>query len=163
MSFNILSVLVENKPGVMQKVSGMFRRRNFNIESITVGHCEQEGLSRMVLTVVGDDKIVEQVRKQLSKIVEVIKVVNIPKSESVIRELALIKVATDTERKRAEVVQFVEIFRGKILDVSPKAVTVEITGTSEKIDSFIALVKPLGIKEIARTGITAMRRSPKIE
>ncbi len=158
---HILVALVEDKPGVMQRISGLFRRRNFNIDSITVGRSEKNGISRMTLVVKGDEKIVEQVVKQLNKLIEVIKVSRVNEKESVVRELALIKISTKTDKERAEIVQFTNIFRGGIVDVSRDSLIVEITGSSSKIDAFIDLVKSYGIIELARTGITAMVRGSK--
>ncbi len=158
---HILVALVEDKPGVMQRISGLFRRRNFNIDSITVGRSEKEGISRMTLVVKGDEKIVEQVVKQLNKLIEVVKVSRVDEKESVVRELALIKVSTKTDKERAEIVQFTNIFRGGIVDVSRDSLIVEITGSSSKIDAFIDLVKSYGIIELARTGLTAMVRGSK--
>ncbi len=158
---HILVALVEDKPGVMQRISGLFRRRNFNIDSITVGRSEKEGISRMTLVVKGDEKIVEQVVKQLNKLIEVIKVSRVDERESVVRELALVKISTKTDKERAEIVQFTNIFRGGIVDVSRDSLIVEITGSSSKIDAFIDLVKSYGIIELARTGLTAMVRGSK--
>ncbi len=159
----ILSVLVEDKPGVMQRVSGLFRRRNFNIDSITVGHSEKKGVSRITLTVAGDRKILEQVMKQLNKLIEVVKVSELSEKESVVRELALVKVRTKNEGVRSELISYANIFRGRIVDVSKNSMIIEITGDSEKIDAFIDLVKIYGILELARTGITAMIRGAKRE
>jgi len=159
----ILSVLVEDKPGVMQRVSGLFRRRNFNIDSITVGHSEKKGVSRITLTVAGDRKILEQVMKQLNKLIEVVKVSELSEKESVVRELALVKVRTKNESVRSELISYANIFRGRIVDVSKNSMIIEITGDSEKIDAFIDLVKIYGILELARTGITAMIRGAKKE
>ncbi|RLG58961.1 MAG: acetolactate synthase small subunit [Candidatus Hydrothermarchaeota archaeon] len=159
----ILSVLVEDKPGVMQRVSGLFRRRNFNIDSITVGHSEKKGVSRITLTVAGDRKILEQVMKQLNKLIEVVKVSELSEKESVVRELALVKVRTKNESVRSELISYANIFRGRIVDVSKNSMIIEITGDSEKIDAFIDLVKIYGILELARTGITAMIRGAKRE
>ncbi len=161
MERHILSVLVEDKPGVMQRVSGLFRRRNFNIDSITVGHSEKKGISRITLTVAGDRKILEQVMKQLNKLIEVIKVSELSEKESVVRELALVKVRTKNEGVRSELISYANIFRGRIIDVSKDSMIIEITGDSEKIDAFIDLVKIYGILELARTGITAMVRGAK--
>jgi len=158
---HILTALVEDRPGVMQRVSGLFRKRNFNIDSISVGHSEKKGVSRMTLTVTGDDKVLEQVIKQLNKLVEVIKVSKIDKSDCVARELALVKVVTKSENIRAEIVQYANIFRGRIVDVRKDSLIVEITGDSAKIDAFEKLMESYGIKELARTGITAMTRSSK--
>lgn len=157
---HIISFLVENRPGVLYRVSGMFRRRNFNIESISVGPTERRDTARMTITVEGDEKIVEQVIKQLGKLVDVIKVSRLEEASSVVRELALVKVSADA-KSRSDLIHYVNIFRGRIVDISPESATVEITGDSAKIDAFIDLVRPFGIKEVARTGVTALSRGPK--
>jgi len=154
----ILAAMVEDKPGVMQRISGLFRKRNFNIDSISVGSCEKPGISRMTLAVTGDSQILEQVIKQLSKLVEVVKVTKLDEGEAVTRELALVKIGTKNESERAEVVQYANIFRGRIVDVHKGSLIVEITGDGRKIDAFINLVSVYGIKELAKTGLTAMTR-----
>lgn len=153
-----ISTLVENKPGVLQKVTSLISRRGYNIESITVGECEFPELARMVFVVKGDEKVLEQVTKQLNKLVEVVKIKDLDPNNSVRRELSLIKVKTENETIRSEVMQYVNIFRGKILDVSDSSVTVEMTGDSNKINSFISLVETFGIIKIVRTGPTAVER-----
>lgn len=153
-----ISTLVENKPGVLQKVTSLVSRRGYNIESITVGECEYPNLARMVFVVKGDEKVLEQVTKQLNKLVEVVKIKDLDPNNSVRRELSLIKVKTENETIRSEVMQYVNIFRGKILDVSDSSVTVEMTGDSNKINSFISLVETFGIIKIVRTGPTAVER-----
>lgn len=158
----IIATLVENKPGVLFRVSNMFRRRNFNIESITVGPTERKDISRMTIVVGGDEKVVEQVVKQLNKLVEVIKVSILDSENSVSREMALIKVHVANSNARSEIMQYTNIFRGHIVDVSPLSLTIEITGPPDKIDAFIELMRHYGIKEIARTGITALARGSKI-
>ena len=155
--YHVISTLVENKPGVLQKVAGMFNRRGFNIDGITVGVSEVEGLSRMVITVHADRKGLEQVTKQLNKLVDVIKIKDITKN-AVKRELCLIKVSTNSELERAEVLQYSNIFRAQIIDVSEETLIVEITGDGDKINAFISLLEPFGIRKIARTGIAAMSR-----
>jgi len=158
---HIISALVLHKPGVLQRVAGLFTRRGFNIDSITVGISEQEGLARMTIMAKGDEKVLEQITKQLNKIIDVIKVRDLEPEKTVKRELCLIKVHTPTEKVRSEVIQYVNIFRGRVIDVSPETLTVEITGESDKIEALIDLVKAFGIKEIARTGPTAMSRGIK--
>ena len=155
--YHVISTLVENKPGVLQKVAGLFTRRDFNIDSITVGESEVEGLARMVITVKADDKILEQVTKQLNKLVDVIKIKDISKN-AVKRELCLIKVNIPNEKARAEIMQYANIFRAKIVDVTEETLIIEITGDMEKINAFISLLKGYGIKRISRTGLTAMAR-----
>ncbi len=153
--------LVEDRPGVMQRVSGLLRKRNFNIDSISVGPTEIPGISRITMTVRGDRVVLEQVMKQLNKLIEVIKVSELNPRESVIRELALIKVNVKNEGARAEVVQYANIFRGRIVDVARHSMVVEITGDEDKVNAFIELMRGYGIKEIARTGKTIMARGAK--
>lgn len=152
-------VLVEDRPGVMQKVSGLMRKRNFNIDSITVGYSEKPGISRIILVVRGDQTVLEQVMKQLNKLIEIIKVIELNQEESVVRELVLAKVSTKTESSRAEIVQYANIFRGRIVDVRKESLIVEITGNNDKVEAFLNLMKSYGIKEIARTGKTIMSRT----
>ena len=155
--YHVISTLVENKPGVLQKVAGLFTRRDFNIDSITVGQSEVDGLARMVITVKAEDVVLEQVTKQLNKLVDVIKIKDITKN-AVKRELCLIKVNIPNEKARAEIMQYANIFRAKIVDVTEETLIIEITGDMEKIDAFISLLKGYGIKKISRTGLTAMAR-----
>ena len=152
-----LVALVEDKPGVLNRMASLFRRRGFNIESIAVGHSELPHLSRMTLVVNGSTTVVEQVRKQLDKIVDVIRVSEISGDDMVNRELALIKVKANSAT-RSEVMQIVDIFRANIIDVSADSVTVEVTGDGDKIDSLFNLLRGFGIKELARTGRLAMTR-----
>ena len=154
----VIAALVENKPGVLHSVANMFRRRDFNIESITVGPTEQEDLSRMTITVNGDEKTLEQVVKQMSKLVDVVKVSRLEPENIVTRELALIKVNVPDVKNRSDVINCVEVFRGRVVDVAPEALTIEITGTPDKIDAFLNLMRTYGIMELARTGITALSR-----
>ena len=154
----VIAALVENKPGVLHSVSNMFRRRDFNIESITVGATEQEDLSRMTITVKGDEKTLEQVVKQMSKLIDVVKVSRLEPENIVTRELALIKVNVPDVKNRSDVINCVEVFRGRVVDVAPEALTIEITGTPDKIDAFLNLMRTYGIMELARTGITALSR-----
>lgn len=152
-----LIALMEDKPGVLSRVSSLFRRRNFNIESLTVGHSETRGISRMTVVVNGDDASVEQVSKQLYKLIHVTKVVDVTEEPAVLRELALIKVHA-TANTRGEIMQLVDIFRAKAVDVAADSLTVEITGQEDKIDTLTSLLRPFGIKEMARTGRLAMVR-----
>lgn len=152
-----LVALVEDKPGVLNRIASLFRRRNFNIESIAVGHSEQTGLSRMTIVVDGDDAKIEQVRKQLDKVIEVIKIADITDEEPVARELALIKVRA-TPSTRGEIIQIVDIFRANIVDVAVDSLIVEVTGDEDKVDSLIELLRGFGIKEMARTGRIALTR-----
>ncbi len=155
---HIISTLVENKPGVLQKVTSLVSRRGYNIDSITVGESEISSLARMVFVVKGDEKVLEQVTKQLNKLVEVIKIKDLDPNNSVKRELALIKVKTEDARCRSEIIQYANIFRGKIIDVCDNSITIEMTGDPNKIDALISLLEPFGIKKIARTGPTAVSR-----
>lgn len=154
---HVISTLVEDKPGVLQKVAGLFTRRGFNIDSITVGESEVPGLARMIIVVTGDRKTLEQVTKQLNKLIDVIKIKDISHT-SVKRELSLIKVNVPNEKARAEIMQYVNIFRAKIVDVCEEALIIEITGDKQKVDAFIKLLKTYGIKRISRTGLTAISR-----
>lgn len=154
---HILVALVEDKPGVLNRMASLFRRRGFNIESIAVGHSEVPHLSRMTIIVDGATTMVEQVRKQLDKVVDVVKVFDIPEGEAVSRELALIKVKA-TPSTRSEVIQIVDIFRANIVDVAVDSVTVEVTGDEEKITSLFNLLRGFGVKELARTGRIAVAR-----
>ncbi|MBM3154874.1 MAG: acetolactate synthase small subunit [Chloroflexi bacterium] len=152
-----LVALVEDKPGVLNRVSSLLRRRNFNIESIAVGHTEQPDLSRMTIVVEGDDAKVEQVRKQLDKVIEVVKIVDITDDDPVARELALIKVKA-TASTRSEIIQIVDIFRANIVDVAADTLIVEVTGDEDKVNSLLDLLRGFGIREIARTGRIALPR-----
>jgi len=149
--------LVEDKPGVLNRMASLFRRRGFNIESIAVGHSETPHLSRMTIVVDGTTTSVEQVRKQLDKVIDVVKVSEISSDDMITRELALIKVKA-TSATRSEIMQIVDIFRANIVDVSVDSVTVEVTGDEEKVDSLFNLLRGFGIKELARTGRIAMTR-----
>ncbi len=149
--------LMEDRPGVLSRVASLFRRRNFNIESLTVGHSETKGISRMTVVVDGDDTTVEQVSKQLYKLIHVTKVVDVTPEAAVLRELALIKVHA-TANTRGEIMQLVDIFRAKAVDVAAESLTIEITGQEDKVDTLISLLRPFGIKEMARTGRVAMVR-----
>ena len=152
-----LIALVEDKPGVLNRVASLFRRRGFNIESISVGHSELPHISRMTIVVNGTAMIVEQVRKQLDRVIDVIKVSDITDDNMVARELALIKVRA-TSSSRSEIIEIVDIFRANIVDVAPGSVTIEVTGDEKKIDSLLNLVRSFGIKELARTGRVGMTR-----
>ena len=160
LEYHVISTLVEDKPGVLQKVAGMFNRRGFNIDSITVGESEVGGLSRMVITVRADKKGLEQVTKQLNKLVDVIKIKDITEN-AVKRELCLIQVNIPNTEARAEIMQYTNIFRANIVDVCEKTLTIELTGDIEKLNAFISLLQPYGIKKISRTGLTAISRGSK--
>lgn len=152
-----LSVLVENHPGVLFRIAGLFSRRGFNIDSLAVGTTENPDISRITIVVEGDEYIVEQVKKQLNKLVDVIKVSKISPEDSVARELILIKVDAEPQ-VRSEIIHIAEIFRANIVDVSRKSMTIELTGDKDKVRAFEELLKPFGIKELVRTGIIAVNR-----
>src|SRR3712207_2987841 len=154
---HILSILVENKPGVLTRISGLFARRGFNIDTLAVGPTDDPTLSRITLTLDGAMHPIDQVTKQLHKLVNVIKIRDLEPSETVARELALFKITADGA-SRGEVMQVVEIFRGKIIDVTRRSVIVEITGTWEKVEAFERMVRPFGLVEMARTGEIAISR-----
>ena len=156
-----LAILVENKPGVLTRVAGLFSRRGFNIESLAVGVTENPDTSRITIVVSGDDNILEQVEKQLNKLIDIIRVSDIPPEDSVSRELALIKVGVDSTT-RAEVMQIVDIFRAKIVDVGIKSLVIEVTGDEGKINAIEQLLRQFGIKEMVRTGRIAMNRGAKV-
>jgi acetolactate synthase-1/3 small subunit len=143
---------------VLSRVASLFRRRNYNIEALSVGHSETPGISRMTIVLHGDDRVVEQVVKQLCKLVNVTEVVNVTSQPTVIRELALIKVKAGAG-SRTEIMQLANVFRGRVIDVGKTSLTIEITGPEERVDSLIGLLVPFGIQEIARTGRVAMVRS----
>lgn len=155
-----LAVLVENRSGVLSRVAGLFSRRGYNIDSLAVGITEDPDVSRMTIVVHGDDSVLEQVKKQLNKLVEVIKVSDLASEDAVERELALFKVAAD-ENSRAEIMQITDIFRARIVDVAPKSVTVEVTGDEDKILAIENLLQKFGIKEMVRTGKIAIARGSK--
>jgi acetolactate synthase-1/3 small subunit len=152
-----ISLLVENKFGVLSRIVGLFSGRGYNIDSISVGQTEDNELSRMTIVSTGDDHVIEQIMKQLNRLIDVIKVVDLTGDSFVERELALIKVAA-TPSTRAEIVQITNIFRAKVVDISPRTLTVEATGNEAKINAMIGMLRPFGIKEIARTGKTALSR-----
>ncbi|HID24146.1 MAG TPA: acetolactate synthase small subunit [Planctomycetaceae bacterium] len=157
---HVLSALVMNQPGVLAHISGMLASRAFNIDSLAVGETENPQFSRITFVVTGDDRVLDQVRKQLEKIITVVKVLDFSNQEYVERDLMLLKVRADSA-KRSEVRELVEIFRGKIVDVGPDHVMVEISGTEDKIEAFIELMRPFGIIELVRTGRIALLRSSK--
>jgi acetolactate synthase-1/3 small subunit len=157
---HIISALVENKPGVLAHVAGMFAARGFNIDSLVVGRTEDEAISRMTIVVIGDDRIVEQVRKQLARIVPVVKVQDFAGRPVVARDLMLIAITAAPE-KRPEVLSMIEMFKGKVVDIGQKYIMVEVSGPEEKIEAFINICRPYGIKSVARTGTIAMPRQIK--
>jgi acetolactate synthase-1/3 small subunit len=158
---HILSVLVENKPGVLARVAGLFSRRGYNIESLAVGITENPQISRMTIIVAGDDHVLEQVTKQLNKLIDVIRVSDLDPGESIERELALFKVKVD-KGTRSEIMAVVNVFRAQIVDVGVKTLVVAVTGTEDKIDAIERLLCNFGIIEVVRTGKIAMNRGVKI-
>jgi acetolactate synthase I/III small subunit len=159
-STHTLSVLVEDKPGVLARVSALFSRRGFNIQSLAVGATEQKHLSRMTIVVEVEDFPLEQVTKQLNKLINVIKIVEQDEDQSVSRELALIKVRTDATT-RSQVIEAVNLFRAKVVDVSTESLTIEATGTPEKLEAFLRVLEPYGIREIVQSGIVSLSRGPR--
>ncbi len=158
---HILSILVENKPGVLARVAGLFARRGFNIATLAVGPTDDSTVSRVTLTVDGAVHPIDQVTKQLHKLVNVIKIRDLEPDETVARELALFKISADAD-SRAQIMQFTDIFRGKVIDVSKRSVTVEVTGTDDKIEAFERMVRPFGLIEMVRTGEVAVARGRSI-
>lgn len=159
---HVLSVLVENEPGVLSRVAGLFSGRGFNIESLNVAPTLEDGVSHMTITTIGDDQIIEQIIKQLRKLITVIKVVDFSEHASVEREMMFVKVQAEGPL-RGEILRTVEIFRCKVVDVSLNEMTIEATGNHEKLEAILSLFQKFGIKEIARTGTVAMRRSMQPE
>lgn len=155
-----ISVLLQNKPGVLSRVTGLFSGRGFNIESLSVAETLEKEVSCLTLTTTGDDMIIEQITKQLHKLIDVIKVTDMSELEYVEREMALIRVKAEAGT-RAEVLRIIDIFRGKVVDVSSRSYAIEITGNAEKIKAVVDLLRPIGIQEIVRTGTVAMARAKK--
>ncbi len=155
---HIISMLVEDQPGVMTRIAGLFSRRGFNIDTLTVGKTTKKGVSKMVIAVIGDDNVLEQVEKQVNKLIDTIKVMEMPEGKSVIRELCLIKVSIANKKQKDEVMKYTEIYKTKIVDITQKFISMELIGTPAKIDAFIDLMKQFGIKEVSRTGATAISR-----
>ncbi len=156
-----IAVIVENKSGVLTRIAGLFSRRSFNIDGLSVGATDNPEYSRMTITVEGDKEVLEQVIKQLSKLINVIRVSELAPTESVERELAIIKVTADKE-SRSEIMQIVNIFRAKIIDVSARSMIIEVTGDEEKINAIVQLLRQFGIKEMARTGKVSMIRGTRV-
>jgi acetolactate synthase I/III small subunit len=157
---HVISVLVENRVGVLARVAGLFTGRGFNIESLAVAETEEPTLSRMTIVTSGDARIIEQVTKQLNKLIDVIKVVDLSREHFVERELILVKLRAESDQ-RAEILRITDIFRGNIVDVSAKSYVIEVTGDGEKIRAFLDLIKPIGVLEIVRTGPVALSRGSK--
>ncbi|GAA2270354.1 acetolactate synthase small subunit [Kitasatospora cystarginea] len=160
MSKHTLSVLVENKPGVLARIASLFSRRGFNIDSLAVGPTEHPDISRMTIVVNVEDLPLEQVTKQLNKLVNVIKIVELDQAQAVQRELVLVKVRADAET-RSQVVEIVQLFRAKTVDVSPDAVTIEATGSSDKLEAMLKMLEPYGIKELVQSGLVAIGRGAR--
>lgn len=155
-----ITVLVENEFGVLSRVAGLFSGRGFNIDSLSVAPTNEESISRMTIVTSGDEQILEQITKQLNKLIDVIKVIDFTEESAVEREMALIKVAAE-EASRAEVLRIADIFRAKVIDVTPKSFTLEATGSPSKIEAILELLRPLGLKELVRTGPVAIGRGAK--
>ncbi len=160
---HVLSALVQNVPGVLSHISGMLASRGYNIDSLAVGETEDPNLSRMTFVVVGDDRVLEQIRKQLEKIVTVVAVLDISSQDFVERDLMLLKVTAPPGAPRSEIRELADVFRGRIVDVSNDDVIIEISGQERKIEAFIDLMRPYGIKELVRTGRIAMVRGQSVE
>ena len=157
-TLHTIVVYLEDEPGALNRVVNLFRRRGYNIESLSVGHTEEANISRMTLVVRGEDNIVEQCTKQLYKLLEVVKVTDVTNDSIIVREMALIKVTADKPESRAEIMQFSEIFKARVLDVAADAITVEITGPEEDVERYFGLLRRYGIKESVRTGRIAIAR-----
>ena len=157
----LVAILVENHPGVLTRVAGLFARRGFNIDSVAVGVTDVPGLSRMTIGVEGDEATVEQVTKQLNKLIQVLKVVDLDPRDAVERELALIKVNAEPSR-RTQILQIVDIFRAKVVDVGPKSLVVEISGTGDKVEALLTMLREFGVKEVVRTGAIALERGNRL-
>ncbi|MAY40743.1 MULTISPECIES: acetolactate synthase small subunit [unclassified Neptuniibacter] len=159
---HIISVLMENEPGALSRVVGLFSQRNFNIESLTVAPTEDETLSRLTVTTVGDDRVVEQITKQLNKLIDVVKVVDLTEGEHLERELMMIKMKANNGTVRAEIKRTADIFRGTIIDVTPNTFTVQLVGKSSKLDAFIEALGTSNIMEVVRSGVSGIARGEKI-
>jgi acetolactate synthase-1/3 small subunit len=160
MSRHTLSVLVEDQPGVLARIAGLFSRRSFNIESLAVGPTEHEGISRMTIVVNVADNPLEQVTKQLNKLVNVLKIVELDPGHSVQRELLLVKVRADADT-RSQVLETVQLFRAKVVDVAPDSVVIEATGNVEKLEALLRVLEPFGVKELVQSGMVAVGRGPR--
>ena len=154
---HVLGILVEDHPGVLAKLSGMFSRRGFNIDTIVAGKTKIKGITRVVISLTGDDRTVEQLQKQINKLIDTIKIEGLNSEYSVVREHCLVKVEND-EQSRADLVNLSTLYKAKVLDISPESMIIEVVGRPEKVDNFLELMKKYHIKEICRTGINAMQR-----
>ncbi|MDR2519271.1 MAG: acetolactate synthase small subunit [Spirochaetaceae bacterium] len=157
MKQHVVSALVENRPGTLSRVSGLFSRRGYNIDSLTVGETENPSISRMTIAVTGDDPVIEQIIKQVGKLVDVIAVRELEGASCIRREIILVKIAAD-EHKRQGALEIAGIFRSRVIDVSPSTITIEATGDREKLEGLLILLRPYGILELARTGLVALER-----
>ena len=155
-----MSLLVENRFGVLARISGLFSGRGFNIDSLAVGETQDPSVSRMTIVVRGDDQILEQIKKQLNKLIDVIKILDLTEEECIERELMLIQVSA-TSKNRSEIMEIANVFRAKVVDISHNTLTIEISGSGAKVEALLELLRPFGIKEMVRTGKTVMKRSPK--
>jgi len=160
MKKHVLSVLVENHSGVLSRISGLFSRRGYNIDSLSVGETEDPTVSRMTIVADADESTLEQIKKQLNKLIDVIKIIELKEDDAIYRELTLIKIAAD-EKTRAEIIEIANIFRAHIVDVSKNTLVVEATGDQGKITALTSMLQPYGIREIIRTGLTALKRGEK--
>ena len=160
MTRHTLSVLVEDQPGVLARIASLFSRRGFNIESLAVGPTEHAGMSRMTIAVNVDDLPLEQVTKQLNKLINVLKIVELDASTAIQRELILVKVKADTQT-RSQVLETVQLFRAKVVDVSPDAVVIEATGNADKLEALLRVLEPFGVKELVQSGMVAVGRGPR--
>lgn len=158
---HLISAIVEDRPGVLFKVSSLIRRRGFNIETITVGGTEKENVSRITITMRGAPRVVEQMVKQLSKIPDVIKIIELTPDEAVYRELAMVKVSAQEPAKRSDILNYISIFRGRVIDASRDTLVIEIVGSPTKISAFLDLMKSFGVVELARTGTVALARGSR--
>lgn len=158
---HIISVLLENEPGALSRVVGLFSQRNYNIETLTVAATEDPTLSRLTLTTIGQEDVIEQITKNLNKLIEVVKLVNLSEGAHIERELMLVKIKA-TGAQRAEVKRTTDIFRGQVVDVTSSVYTVQLTGTSDKLDSFIEAVGPATVLEVVRTGVSGIARGEKV-
>ena len=160
-SKHILSIMVDNEPGVLARVVGLFSQRGYNIESLTVAPTEDESLSRLTVTTMGDDGVIEQITKQLNKLIDVVKLVDLTEGDHIERELMLIKIKA-TEAQRAEVKRTTDIFRGCIVDVTPSVYTIQLTGASDKLDAFIEAIGSSAVLEVVRSGVSGIARGERV-
>ncbi|MDR2658733.1 MAG: acetolactate synthase small subunit [Spirochaetaceae bacterium] len=161
MKTNVLSVLVENRAGTLSRVAGLFSRRGFNIDSLTVGETEDKDISRMTIAVSGDDSVLEQIVKQLGKLVDVISIRKLDDDACIKREILLVKIKSD-EKTRSAIVQVAAIFRSRVIDISSSTITIEATGGFDKLNGLLQMLRPYGILELARTGLVALERGARV-